>query len=61
MGAGAPVDPGAPPHLKGGRPAEEDRQMLSAILYVLLGGAATCANPTDRGKRGTKHSQLSDG
>ena len=26
-----------------------------------FGGAATGANPTDRGKRGTKRSQLSDG
>src|SRR5436305_6494444 len=125
MGARAPVDPGARPSSEGGRPAEEDRQMLSAILYVLrtgiqwdalprelgasttvydrfrlweeqgvferiwqaglqeydelegiawewqsmdgvmtkapFGGAATGANPTDRGKRRTKRSQLSDG
>lgn len=120
-----PLIPERPPHPKGGRPAEDDRQMLSAILYVLrtgiqwnalprelgacttvydrfrlweqqgmferiwqaglqeydelegiawewqsmdgvmtkapFGGAATGANPTDRGKRGTKRSQLSDG
>jgi len=120
-----PLIPERAPHPKGGRPAEEDRQMLSAILYVLrtgiqwnalprelgacttvydrfrlweqqgvferiwqagleeydelegiawewqsmdgvmtkapFGGAATGANPTDRGKRGTKRSQLSDG
>ncbi len=120
-----PLIPERPAHLKGGRPAQSDRQMLSAILYVLrtgiqwnalprelgasttvydrfrlweeqgvfdhiwqaglqeydelegiawewqsldgvmtkapFGGAATGANPTDRGKRGTKRSQLSDG
>jgi putative transposase len=120
-----PLIPERPAHPKGGRPAQEDRQMLSAILYVLrtgiqwnalprelgasttvynrfrlweeqgvferiwqaglqeydelegiawewqsmdgvmtkapFGGAATGANPTDRGKRGTKRSQLSDG
>jgi putative transposase len=113
-----PLIPERPAHLKGGRPAQSDRQMLSAILYVLrtgiqwnalprelgasttvydrfrlweeqgvfdhiwqaglqeydelegiawewqsldgvmtkapFGGAATGANPTDRGKRGTK-------
>lgn len=120
-----PLIPERSPHPKGGRPAEDDRQMLAAILYVLrtgiqwnalprelgacttvydrfrrweqqgvferiwqaglqdydelegiawewqsmdgvmtkapFGGAATGANPTDRGKRGTKRSQLSDG
>jgi len=120
-----PLIPERPPRPKGGRPARSDRQMLSAILYVLrtgiqwnalprelgacttvydrfrlweqqglferiwqvglqeydelegiawqwqsmdgvmtkapFGGAATGANPTDRGKRGTKRSQLSDG
>jgi putative transposase len=120
-----PLIPERPSHPKGGRPAEDDRQMLAAILYVLrtgiqwnalprelgasttvydrfrlweqqgvfdriwqagleeydelegiawewqsmdgvitkapFGGAATGANPTDRGKRGTKRSQLSDG
>jgi putative transposase len=120
-----PLIPERPAHPKGGRPAEDDRQMLSAILYVLrtgiqwnalprelgasttvydrfrlweqqcvfehiwqaglqeydelegiawewqsmdgvmtkapFGGAATGANPTDRGKQGTKRSQLSDG
>lgn len=119
-----PLLPERAPHPKGGRPAEDDRQMLAAILYVLrtgiqwnalprelgacttvydrfrrweqqdvfariwqaglqaydelegiawewqsmdgvmtkapFGGAATGANPTDRGKRGTKRSQLSD-
>jgi putative transposase len=119
-----PLLPEHAPHPKGGRPAEDDRQMLAAILYVLrtgiqwnalpreleacttvydrfrrweqqgvfariwqaglqeydelegmawqwqsldgvmtkapFGGAATGANPTDRGKRGTKRSQLSD-
>lgn len=120
-----PLIPERPAHPKGGRPAQDDRQMLSAILYVLrtgiqwnalprelgasttvydrfrlweqqgvferiwqaglqeydelegiawewqsmdgvmtkapFGGAATGVNPTDRGKKGTKRSQLSDG
>ena len=120
-----PLIPERPAHPKGGRPVQSDRQMLSAIFYVLrtgiqwnalprelgasttaydrfrlwehqgvferiwqaglqeyddlegivwewqsmdgvmtkapFGGAATGANPTDRGKRGTKRSQLSDG
>lgn len=120
-----PLIPERPARPKGGRPAQSDRQMLSAILYVLrtgiqwnalprelgasttvydrvrlweeqgvferiwqaglqeydelegiawewqsmdgvltkapFGGVATGANPTDRGKRGTKRSQLSDG
>jgi putative transposase len=120
-----PLIPKRPAHPKGGRPAQSDRQMLSAILYVLrtgiqwnalprelgasttvydrfrlweqqgvferiwqaglqeydelegiawqwqsldgvmtkapFAGTATGANPTDRGKRGTKRSQLSDG
>lgn len=120
-----PLIPHRPAKPKGGRPPEEDRQMLAAILYVLktgiqwnalpadlgasttvydrfrlwqaqgvfhrmweaglyefdelvgiewewqsldgvmtkapLGGAATGANPTDRGKKGTKRSTLSEG
>lgn len=120
-----PLIPERAPHPKGGRPAKDDRQMFSAILYVLrtgiqwnalpheigasttvydrfrywekqgvfdrlwqeglreydelegidwqwqsmdgvmtkspFAGAATGPNPTDRGKRGTKRSQLSDG
>lgn len=120
-----PLIPERPPRPKGGRPAKDDRQMFSAILYVLRTGiqwnalpheigasttvydrfrlwekqgffdhlwqeglreydelegidwrwqsmdgvitkapfakSATGANPTDRGKRGTKRSQLSDG
>ncbi len=30
-----PLIPERPAHPKGGRPAQSDRQMLSAILYVL--------------------------
>ena len=120
-----PLIPERPPHPKGGRPAEDDRQMFAVIVYVLrtgiqwnaiprewvasttaydrfrlweqqgvfdrlwqaglqeydelvgidwqwqsldgvrtkapFGGDATGANPTDRGKRGTKRSELSDG
>jgi putative transposase len=121
----APLIPQPQGKQKAGRPRENDRQMLAAILYVLrtgiqwnalprelgasttvydrfrfwmaagffqqlwaaglqefeelvgiewewqsldgamtkapFGGAATGANPTDRGKRGTKRSTLSDG
>lgn len=120
-----PLIPVRPAHPQGGRPAKSDRQMLSAIVYVLrtgiqwnalprelgasttvydrfrrwekqgvfermwqaglqeddeqegmawewqrmdgvmtkapFAGAATGANPTDRGKQGTKRSPLSDG
>ncbi len=120
-----PLLPARKPHLKGGRPPRDDREMLGAILYVLrtglqwnalpreigasttvydrfrqweadgffqrlwqaglqefdelvgidwdwlsldgvmtkapFGGAATGANPTDRGKKGTKRSTLSEG
>jgi|GEM_PF-3288177 len=30
-----PLIPTRPPHLKGERPANDDRQMIEAILYVL--------------------------
>ena len=33
-----PLIPERPAHPKGGRPAQSDRQMLSAILYVLRTG-----------------------
>ncbi len=32
-----PLIPERAPHPKGGRPAQEDRQMLAAILYVYPG------------------------
>ena len=35
--------------------------MDGVMTKAPFGGAATGANPTDRGKRGTKRSQLSDG
>ena len=121
----APLLPMHKPRTRGGRPPEDDRRMLAAILYVLrtgiqwnalprevgasttvydrfrwwladgvflrlwraglaefedlegldwrwlsmdgamtkapFGGAATGPNPTDRGKKGTKRSQLSEG
>jgi putative transposase len=120
-----PLIPERRSHAKGGRPAQDDRKMFTAIVYVLrtgiqwnalprelgasttvydrfrlwekqgfftklwqsglqeydelvgldwewqsmdgvmtkapLGGGATGANPTDRGKRGTKRSQLCEG
>ncbi len=33
-----PLIPARPPHPKGGRPAEDDRQMFAAIVYVLRTG-----------------------
>jgi transposase len=44
-----PLIPERAPHLKGGRPAEEDRQMLSAILYVLRTGIQWNALPRELG------------
>ncbi len=44
-----PLIPERPPHAKGGRPAEDDRQMLSAILYVLRTGIQWNALPRELG------------
>jgi putative transposase len=41
--------------------AWEWQSMDGVMTKASFGGAATGANPTDRGKRGTKRSQLSDG
>ena len=41
--------------------AWEWQSMDGVMTKAPFGGAATGANPTDRGKRGTKRSQLSDG
>ena len=45
-----PLIPERPPHPKGGRPAEDDRQMLSAILYVLRTGIQWNALPRELGE-----------
>ena len=37
-----PLLPVRPPHPKGGRPASFDRQMFSALIYVLRMGVASC-------------------
>ena len=41
--------------------AWEWQSMDGVMTKAPFGGAATGANPTDRSKRGTKRSQLSDG
>src|SRR5438034_7060752 len=58
MGTGAPVDPRAPPHLKGRRPSEEDRQMLSPILYVLRTGIQWNALPRELGACSTVYDRF---
>ena len=44
-----PLIPERPAHPKGGRPAQSDRQMLSAILYVLRTGIQWNALPRELG------------
>ena len=53
-----PLIPERPAHPKGGRPAQEDRQMLSAILYVLRTGIQWNALPRELGASSTVHDRL---
>ena len=53
-----PLIPERPPHPKGGRPAEEDRQMLSAILYVLRTGIQWNALPRELGASTTVYDRF---
>ena len=50
-----PLIPERPAHPKGGRPPQSDRQMLSAILYVLRTGIQWNALPRELGASSTVH------
>jgi transposase len=53
-----PLIPERPSHPKGGRPAEEDRQMLAAILYVLRTGIQWNALPRELGASTTVYDRF---
>src|SRR6266566_5145054 len=53
-----PLIPERPPHPKGGRPAEDARQMLSAILYVLRTGIQWNALPRELGASTTVYDRI---
>ena len=50
------------PKKKSGSPRKDDKRILSEIFYPLrtANGKGTGVNPTDRGKKGTKRSILTD-
>ncbi len=53
-----PLIPERPAHPKGGRPAQSDRQMLSAILYVLRTGIQWNALPGELGASTTVYDRF---
>jgi putative transposase len=53
-----PLIPERAPHPKGGRPAEDDRQMLAAILYVLRTGIQWNALPRELGASTTVYDRF---
>src|SRR6266704_1101407 len=53
-----PLIPERAPHPKGGRPAQEDRQMLAAILYVLRTGIQWNALPRELGASTTVYDRF---
>src|SRR6266704_3851938 len=53
-----PLIPERAPQPKGGRPAEEDRQMLAAILYVLRTGIQWNALPRELGASSTVYDRF---
>ena len=53
-----PLIPQRPAHPKGGRPAQDDRQMLSAILYVLRTGIQWNALPRELGASTTVYDRF---
>ena len=53
-----PLIPERPAHPKGGRPAQSDRQMLSAILYVLRTGIQWNALPRELGASTTVYDRF---
>src|ERR1700687_5172894 len=55
-----PLIPVRPPHPKGGRPAANDRQMFSAIIYVLRTGIQWNALPRELGASSTVHDRFQE-
>ncbi len=53
-----PLIPERPERPKGGRPAQSDRQMLSAILYVLRTGIQWNALPRELGASTTVYDRF---
>ena len=53
-----PLIPPRPPHPKGGRPAADDRQMFSAIVYVLRTGIQWNALPRELGASSTVYDRF---
>ena len=53
-----PLIPERPTHSKGGRPAQSDRQMLAAILYVLRTGIQWNALPRELGASTTVYDRF---
>ena len=53
-----PLIPERPAHPKGGRPAQDDRPMLSAILYVLRTGIQWNALPRELGASTTVYDRF---
>jgi putative transposase len=53
-----PLIPERPAHPKGGRPAQSNRQMLSAILYVLRTGIQWNALPRELGASTTVYDRF---
>jgi putative transposase len=53
-----PLIPARPPHPKGGRPAADDRQMFSAIMYVLRTGIQWNALPRELGASSTVYDRF---
>ncbi len=53
-----PLIPERPAHPTGGRPAQSDRQMLSAILYVLRTGIQWNALPRELGASTTVYDRF---
>ncbi len=53
-----PLIPARPPHPKGGRPAADDRQMFSAIVYVLRTGIQWNALPRELGASSTVYDRF---
>jgi transposase len=56
----APLIPPEAPKPKDGRPRISDRAALDSAAVPAPGGQETGKNPTDRGKRGTKHHLVVD-